>query len=259
MTANGFIVIIPARYASTRLPGKPLADIAGWPMIRHVHARASESGAARVIIATDDERIEAVCRDFGAEVVRTRADHVSGTDRLAEVAEREGIADDTVVVNLQGDEPLMPPAMIAQVAEALARRPAAEIATLATPVGGREDVFDPNVVKVVRDRGGYALYFSRAPIPWHRDGFGREDAPLAAEYLRHLGIYAYRAAFLRAYPSLSEVELERVESLEQLRALFHGHRIYVDIAAQAPAPGVDTPADLEKVAAILRAKRGQPF
>lgn len=249
-----FTVIIPARYGSTRFPGKPLVDIGGKPMIQHVHERALESGAARVLIATDDARIVDAARSFGAEVVMTRSDHPSGTDRLAEVVEQLGLHDPAIVVNLQGDEPLMRPALVRQTAEALAQRQEADIATLATPIVARADVFDPNVVKVVRDRDGYALYFSRAPIPWDRDNFKRSDGPLTAGYLRHLGIYGYRVSFLRRYPSLSEVELERAESLEQLRALWHGARIYVGVANELPGPGVDTPADLEKVAAALQGR-----
>lgn len=252
MSGTDFIVIIPARYGSTRFPGKPLAAIAGRPMIQHVHERALQSGAARVIIATDDARIAEVAHGFGAEVAMTRGDHRSGTDRLAEVAAAQGLHDPAIVVNLQGDEPTMPPHLLRQTAEALAQRPEADIATLATPILQREEVFDPNVVKVVRDREGYALYFSRAPIPWDRDHFAAGEGPLAAGYLRHLGIYGYRVSFLRRYPSLSEVELERAESLEQLRALWHGDRIFVDIAQTLPGPGVDTPADLAKVEALLR-------
>jgi 3-deoxy-manno-octulosonate cytidylyltransferase (CMP-KDO synthetase) len=252
MAATEFTVIIPARYGSTRFPGKPLVDIAGKPMIQHVHERACESGAGRVLVATDDDRIADAARGFGAEVVMTRADHASGTDRLAEVAQREGLHDPAIVINLQGDEPLMRPALIRQTADALAHRPDADIATLATPIVHRDEVFDPNAVKVVRDRDGYALYFSRAPIPWDRDGFKKPNGPLNAGYLRHLGIYGYRVSFLRRYPSLSEVELERAESLEQLRALWHGARIYVDVATDLPGPGVDTPADLEKVIAAMR-------
>lgn len=254
MAGLEFTVIIPARQGSTRFPGKPLADILGRPMIQHVHQRALESGAGRVLIATDDERIAEVARGFGATVAMTRADHPSGTDRLAEVVEQQGLHDPEIVVNLQGDEPLMPPALIRQVAAALAQRPDADMATLATPIVERAEVFSPNAVKVVRDRTGYALYFSRAPIPWDRDGFGQSEGPLTAGYLRHLGIYGYRASFLRRYPGLSEVELERAESLEQLRALWHGARIYVDVANDLPGPGVDTPADLDKVVAILRGR-----
>lgn len=250
-----FTVIIPARFGSTRFPGKPLADLGGKPMIQRVYERALESGATSVLVATDDERIASVARDFGAEVAMTRSDHATGTDRLAEVVDQLAMHDPAIVINLQGDEPLMRPGLIRQTAEALAHHLEADIATLATPIVERADVFDPNVVKVVRDRDGYALYFSRAPIPWDRENFKKPDSPLAAGYLRHLGIYGYRVSFLRRYPSLSEVELERAESLEQLRALWHGARIHVDVANEAPGPGVDTPADLEKVAALIAAQR----
>jgi 3-deoxy-manno-octulosonate cytidylyltransferase (CMP-KDO synthetase) len=251
MSVVEFTVIIPARYGSTRFPGKPLAMLQGRPMLQHVFERAQASGAARVLIATDDGRIATAAAGFGAEVVLTRDDHQSGTDRLAEVVEREGLHDPAIVVNLQGDEPLMPPELLSQTARALALRPDCDIATLATPISSRDDVFNPNIVKVVRDREGYALYFSRAPIPWDRGAFGAENDRLAAGYLRHLGIYGYRVSFLRRYPMLSEVELERAEALEQLRALWHGSRIHVDIADSIPGPGVDTPEDLERVAAIL--------
>lgn len=247
-----FTVIIPARYGSVRFPGKPLAMLAGKPMIQHVHARALESGAAQVLIATDDERIAEVARNFGAKVVMTRADHPSGTDRLAEVVALRGLHDSDIVINLQGDEPLMRPALIHQVAAALAQRQEADIATLATPLYEWDDVFDPSLVKVIRNREGYALYFSRAPIPWDRDNFNVKSGRLTAGYLRHLGIYAYRVSFLRRYPCLSEVEMERAESLEQLRALWHGARIYVGVANDVPGPGVDTPADLEQVEALLK-------
>lgn len=247
-----FTVIIPARYGATRFPGKPLIDIAGKPMIQHVYERAQESGAAQVLIATDDERIATAARGFGADVAMTRSDHPSGTDRLAEVVEQRNLHDPAIVINLQGDEPLMQPSLIRQVADALVQRQEADIATLATPIMAREEVFDPNTVKVIRNRDGYAMYFSRAPIPWDRDNFKQQNGRLTAGYLRHLGIYGYRVSFLRRYPSLSEVEMERAESLEQLRALWHGARIYIDVANDVPGPGVDTPADLEKVEAILR-------
>lgn len=255
-----FTVIIPARHGSTRFPGKPLADIAGKPMIRHVYERAQESGAAQVLIATDDQRIADAARAFGAEVAMTRSEHPSGTDRLAEVVEQRSLHDPEIVINLQGDEPLMQPSLIRQVADALAQRQEADIATLATPIVAREDVFDVNIVKVIRNRDGYAMYFSRAPIPWDRDNFSlQNNSRLTAGYLRHLGIYGYRVSFLRRYPSLSEVEVERAESLEQLRALWHGARIYVDVANELPGPGVDTPADLEKVEAILRVRAKNHF
>lgn len=257
MKSSEFTVIIPARYGASRFPGKPLADIAGKPMIQHVYERAEESGASQVLIATDDERIAAAARNFGADVAMTRSDHPSGTDRLAEVVEQRNLHDPMIVINLQGDEPLMQPSLIRQVADALAHRQEADIATLATPIVARTDVFDPNVVKVVRDREGYAMYFSRAPIPWDRDNFKQESDRLTAGYLRHLGIYGYRISFLRRYSCLSEVEVERAESLEQLRALWHGARIYVDVASSQPGPGVDTPEDLEKVLAIMRERMSE--
>jgi len=252
---SGFKVVIPARYGSTRLPGKPLRPLAGRPMVEHVHRRARESGAAQVVIATDDARIEAAARAFGAEVVLTSPDHPSGTDRLAEVVERLGWADDSIVVNVQGDEPLMPPTLIRQVADNLAAHPEAAIATLGTPIEDATEFFDPNAVKVVADRQGLALYFSRAPIPWDRDGFARsrERLPPAIPHRRHLGLYAYRAAFLRAYRDLEPAPLERSEMLEQLRALWHGYRIHVADAVVRPGPGVDVEADAQRVEALLKA------
>jgi 3-deoxy-manno-octulosonate cytidylyltransferase (CMP-KDO synthetase) len=243
-----FMVIIPARYASTRLPGKPLLEIAGKPMVRHVYERAVESGAGRVVVATDDERIHRVAEGFGAEVVLTGAHHGSGTERLAEVVDHLGLPDTAIVVNLQGDEPLMPAPLVRQVAAALHHHAAAAVATLCSPLRETADLFDPHVVKVVRDAQGYALYFSRAPIPWDRDGFavgGGRGAPSAHQ--RHIGLYAYRAGFIRAYPQLPPCPLEQLESLEQLRILCHGRRIYVDEAATPPGPGVDTLADLGRV------------
>ncbi len=251
---SDFSVIIPARYQSSRFPGKPLALLAGRPMIEHVYRQACASGAARVIVATDDERIADCCRGFGAPVAITRADHASGTDRLAEVVAAEGLPSREIVVNLQGDEPLMPPELIRQAARALADHPQADMATLASALVRREEIFDPNIVKLVRDHHGYAMYFSRAPIPWDRDGFAAgNDAPLRAGYLRHWGIYAYRGDFLYRYPSMAAVDLETVECLEQLRALWHGARIYVGIAESALPPGVDTPQDLERAANYLAA------
>ena len=253
----GFHVVIPARYGSTRLPGKPLADIAGKPMIRHVWERAVASGATRVVVATDDARVEAAGRDFGAEVLVTRADHRSGTDRIAEVAERLGWADDTVVVNLQGDEPTMPPALLRQVAADLAAHPDAAMATLGVPITGRDELFDPNVVKAVVDGMGWALYFSRAPIPWHRDSFPTARAlPPGVGFVRHLGLYAYRAGFLRAFVAWPAAPLEQCEALEQLRALWHGARIRLGLACEAPGPGVDTPGDLDAVRRSLAADPG---
>lgn len=245
---SAFTIIIPARHGASRLPGKPLREIAGAPMIRHVWERARESGAERVIVATDDARIAEAVQAFGGEARMTRSDHASGTDRLAEVARAEALAPETVVVNLQGDEPLMPPALLAQVAGMLEAAPAAAMATLATPVRDAAELENPNVVKVVAAADGRALYFSRAPIPWDRDGRAAERLAAAR---RHLGIYAYRVAFLQRYPTLAPAPLERLEQLEQLRALANGEHIQVADAATLPGPGVDTAEDLKRVAALL--------
>lgn len=251
---SGFKVVIPARYASSRLPGKPLRELAGKPMVEHVYRRACESGAQQVVIATDDARIEAVARGFGAAVEMTNPEHPSGTDRLAEVVERLGWADDSIVVNLQGDEPLMPPVLLRQVADNLAAHTQAAIATLCTPIAEAAEFFDPNVVKVVSDATGFALYFSRAPIPWSRDAFAlsREQLPAGVAHRRHLGLYAYRASFLRAWRALAPAPLEGIEMLEQLRALWHGYRIHVADAAAQPGPGVDVEADALRVEQALR-------
>jgi 3-deoxy-manno-octulosonate cytidylyltransferase (CMP-KDO synthetase) len=235
-----FIAVIPARYASTRLPGKPLADIAGKPMIEWVYRQAAKSGAETVIVATDDERIAAACRAFGAPVELTSPDHASGTDRIAELARRFAWPDAQIVVNVQGDEPLISPVCIAQTARLLAERREAAIATLVTPVTSEAEFKDPGFAKVVTDKDGYALYFSRAPIPWPRDG----GLPAV---MRHVGLYAYRAAGLKALSAAQPCELEQVEKLEQLRALWLGLRIVVATAAEAPSPAVDTPEDLERV------------
>jgi 3-deoxy-manno-octulosonate cytidylyltransferase (CMP-KDO synthetase) len=239
------LVVIPARYASTRLPAKPLLDIAGQPMIRHVHDRAVEAGASRVIVATDDERIAEAVRAFDGEVCMTAAHHRSGTDRLAEVVSRLGIGGDEIVVNLQGDEPLMPPELVRQVAETLAAHPDAVMATAAHPVHDRADFQNPNVVKVVLDRNHCALYFSRAPIPWPRDT--AQDGAATVHALRHIGLYAYRAGFLARYTLWEPCELEKLESLEQLRVLWHGERIAVQVTSHAPPAGVDTPEDIARV------------
>ena len=249
-----FRVIIPARYASVRLPGKPLRLIAGRPMIEHVHDRARAAGAAEVIIATDDERIAMACREFGADVELTDPAHPSGTDRLAEVVRRRGFAEHDLIVNVQGDEPLVPPANVLQVAVLLEHNPLAAIATLATPIRELAELDDPNVVKVVRGRDGAALYFSRAPIPWQRDAATRAalDGGRLALALRHVGLYAYRAGALRQLAALPPGELEQAERLEQLRALEDGLGIIVGIAAEPPGPGVDTEADLARVESLLR-------
>jgi len=251
---GAYKIVIPARYASTRLPGKPLLPIAGKPMIQHVYERALAVGAEHVLIATDDERIAEAARGFGAEVCMTRADHPSGTDRIAEVAQKMGWSDETIVVNLQGDEPLMPVALLRQVADDLAINPQADIATLATNLDGPEQVFDANVVKVVTDRAGFALYFSRASIPWDREHFKYGHVPPhSAGLLRHLGLYAYRVGFLRDYQNMEPAPLEQAECLEQLRALWYGRHIHVAEAEECPPPGVDTAEDLARVEAVLTA------
>ena len=241
-----FTVIIPARLASTRLPGKPLADLGGKPMVVRVAERAALSGAARVIVATDHEDILAACRAHGVEALMTRSDHPSGTDRIAEVAAAIGLAPDAVVVNVQGDEPLIDPALVAATAALITSE--VPMATAAHPISSAEDVFNPNVVKVVLDAKGRALYFSRAAIPWHRDGFAQSSAILPAGYrpLRHIGLYAYSQAFLQAYPALAVSPLEQVEALEQLRVLWNGYPIAVHLTDAAPAAGIDTPEDLAR-------------
>jgi 3-deoxy-manno-octulosonate cytidylyltransferase (CMP-KDO synthetase) len=252
---NPFHVIIPARYGSSRLPGKPLLAIGDEPMIAHVYRRAAECGAASVVVATDDPRIAEAAKAAGARVCMTRADHPSGTDRLAEVVGQLGLADDAIVVNLQGDEPLMPAVLLRQVAEDLAAHPDAAISTLCAPLEDLAQATDPNVVKVVRDQAGYALYFSRATVPWQRDAMASGD-PAAIElagYRRHLGIYAYRAGFLRRYSQWQPAPIEQAEALEQLRALWQGERIHVVEAVTAPPAGVDTEQDLERVRAFLTA------
>lgn len=248
-----FRVVIPARLASTRLPGKPLADICGKPMIVRVMERGIASGAAEVLVATDDEQVLASVQAAGGKAVMTRADHVSGTDRLAEVVETLAWADDDIVVNVQGDEPLIDVALIRMVAETLAADPDASISTAAHAFHDAESFFNPNVVKVVCDAHGHALYFSRAPIPWARDDLANTRAvlPPGLPVLRHVGIYAYRASFLKRYTRLAPSPLEQWEALEQLRAMWHGHRIAVRVVDQAPAAGVDTPEDLARVRAVF--------
>ncbi|MCL4760651.1 MAG: 3-deoxy-manno-octulosonate cytidylyltransferase [Burkholderiales bacterium] len=251
-----FTVLIPARHASTRLPGKPLADIAGKPMVVRVAENARRSGAARVVVATDDGRIAEAARGHGVEAVLTRADHPTGTDRLAEAAAQLALAPEAIVVNVQGDEPLLAPALIARTAALLASRPDAAIATACHAIDDVDEAFNPNVVKVVLDAERNALYFSRATIPWARDAFGggRPGAlPRELPIYRHYGLYAYRVAFLLRYPTLAPAPIERAEALEQLRALWHGERIVVDVTDATPAPGVDTPEDLERVRALYAA------
>ena len=247
-----FTVIIPARYASSRLPRKPLADIAGKPMIQHVWEKAQQAGANRVIIATDHEEIEQVAKTFGAEVCMTSTEHNSGTERLAEVIQKMAITDDEIIVNVQGDEPLIPPVIIQQVAQNLAENQV-NMATLAVKLETKEELFNPHCVKVVTDQKGMALYFSRAAIPFARDHFADcNDAFVASQsYLRHIGIYAYRAKFVNQYIRWQPTVLEKLESLEQLRALWYGEKIHVELAKEAPQVGVDTLEDLERVRQIL--------
>ena len=255
-----FCVVIPARYASTRLPGKPLRLLAGKPLLQHAFERASESGASRVLIAADDARIVDAARGFGAEVLLTSSEHPNGTCRLAEVAERLGFADEQCVVNLQGDEPQIPGTLIDQVAEALLARPSAHLATLASPIRKVDELFSPHVVKVVLRNDGSALYFSRAPIPWARDAFagGAPDTlPSEVPYLRHIGLYGYRAGVLKALAKAPAVASEEAESLEQLRALALGLTVHVALCHEVPGHGVDTEADLRAVEALLAGKGGE--
>ena len=252
-----FTVIIPARYASTRLPGKPLLDLAGKPMVVRVAERARESGADAVIVATDDLRIAEAVRAHGVDAVMTRADHPTGTDRLSEAAKLLGLAPDAIVVNVQGDEPLLDAAVIRGVARALRDAPDAAIATACHPLADAEEFFSPNVVKVVCDARGSALYFSRAPIPFARDAFAQskgvlpERLPEGLPAYRHIGLYAYRVNFLAQYPDLAPTPLERFEALEQLRALGHGYRIIVEVLPGPLPPGVDTDEDLIKVRSLF--------
>jgi len=248
-----FTVVIPARYQSTRLPGKPLADIGGKPMIQWVYEQAIQAGADQVIIATDDNRVEQAVKAFGGQVCMTSPDHESGTERLAEVVEKMAIADDHIIVNVQGDEPLIPPSIITQVAENLANSQA-PMATLAVEISDEAEVFNPNAVKVLTDKDGYAMYFSRATIPWDRDNFAQQDKKIAQPLMRHIGIYAYRAGFINTYINWEPTALEKIECLEQLRVLWYGEKIHVEVAKEAPAAGVDTPEDLEVVRSII-AKR----
>ncbi|MFL7865413.1 3-deoxy-manno-octulosonate cytidylyltransferase [Vibrio cincinnatiensis] len=245
-----FTVVIPARYQSTRLPGKPLADIAGKPMVQWVYEQALQSGAERVIVATDDHRVEQAVHDFGGLVCMTSAEHQSGTERLAEVVALMGIEDDHIIVNVQGDEPLIPPSIIRQVADNLSSSQA-PMATLAVEIDHQDEIFNPNAVKVVTDKEGYALYFSRAAIPWDRDNFALPEKPIVQPLMRHIGIYAYRAGFINTYIHWQPSMLEKIESLEQLRVLWYGEKIHVAVALEAPPAGVDTPEDLAVVRRIM--------
>ncbi|WDE13396.1 3-deoxy-manno-octulosonate cytidylyltransferase [Thalassomonas haliotis] len=250
-----FVVVIPARYQSSRLPGKVLADIEGKPMIQWVVEKAKQSGASQVIVATDNDDVASAVTAFGGEVCRTRADHQSGTERLAEVMEKYQFSDDQVIVNVQGDEPFIPAQNITQVAKNLASQDKARMATLAVSINDVEEAFNPNVVKVVCDSLGYALYFSRSTIPYDRERFlNRDDIQQIGDfYLRHIGIYAYRAGFIKDYVSWPASALEQIESLEQLRVLWQGEKIHVAVAASnLPVEGVDTPEDLLKARQYAR-------
>ncbi len=268
-----FKVVIPARFASTRLPGKPLLDIGGKPMVIRVAEQAAQSGAEQIIIATDHPPILAIATQHGFQACMTRADHSSGTDRIAEVAAQQGWSNDTIVVNVQGDEPLIPPALIRAVAQHLQDHPECAIATACHPIHDEASMRNPNIVKTVLDKQGNALYFSRAPIPWPRDAgidlslhagqagrasprrgeVGRGEASFSINALRHIGIYAYRASFLKAYGQLTPSPIEQTEALEQLRALYHGYKIGVAVTDHAPPGGVDTEQDLQVVRGLFRA------
>lgn len=249
-----FRVVIPARYASSRLPGKPLADIGGKPMVLRVLERALEAGAESVVVATDDVRVQAAVEAAGHAALMTSPEHLSGTERLVEVAETMNWKDDALIVNVQGDEPLIDPSHIRETARQLLLHDDAAMATLAHPLHDHADFINPNVVKVVGDRSGYAVYFSRAPIPWPRDAFAaRQPMPRELGALRHIGLYAYRAGFLRTYAGLAASPLEQHEMLEQLRVLWHGYRIRLGLVPEAPAAGVDTPDDLARVRALFAA------
>ncbi|MGB0898521.1 MAG: 3-deoxy-manno-octulosonate cytidylyltransferase [Psychrobium sp.] len=243
-----FSVIIPARYQSSRLPGKPLLDIGGKPMIQWVVERAQQSGAQHIIVATDDSRIKDAVESFGGQVCMTSSEHESGTERLGEVVEKLGLASDHIIVNVQGDEPMIPCENISQVANLLVEQQDVPMATLAVPIDENLDIDNPNAVKVVCDKSNCALYFSRAPIPFDRDGNHRSNKELLAKnYHRHIGIYAYRAGFIRDYLKMEPSPLEQIEALEQLRVLYHGEKIAVGLAQQAPPAGVDTQADLDRI------------
>jgi len=251
-----FKVVIPARFASTRLPGKPLLDIGGKPMVIRVAEQAAQSGAQQIIIATDHQPIVAAARQYGFQACMTRTDHASGTDRIAEVAAQQSWGGDTIVVNVQGDEPLIPPQLIQDVAQHLHDHPECAVATACHPIHDEASLRNPNIVKAVLDKNGNALYFSRAPIPYPRDAFAQQQAlPADLQVLRHIGIYAYRASFLHAYGQLAPAMIERFEALEQLRALYHGYRIGVTVTQDAPPAGVDTEQDLHAARRIFEAQK----
>jgi len=251
--STSFNVVIPARYASSRLPGKPLLPIAGKPMLQHVYERAQESGADEVVIATDDQRVLDACQSFSAKACMTKQSHQSGTDRIAEVIQILDWPDDTIIVNLQGDEPLISPTLITQVANDLATHSQAAIATLCSPIHTSAELLDPHAVKVVTNKEGFAMYFSRAAIPWDRDAFAidTEVLPDNSMHYRHIGLYAYKAGFIQHYSELKPCYMEQTESLEQLRALWNGYAIHVSMTDEPPAHGVDTQQDLDRVRALI--------
>lgn len=248
-----YTIVIPARFAATRLPGKPLRQIAGKSLLQHVFECATKTRASQIIVATDDARIRDVATGFGAEVCMTAHTHQSGTQRINEVIQARRIPDQEIIVNLQGDEPLMPAACVEQVTALLAQHNEAHVATLATSITSDDDVFNSNVVKVVLDKHGQALYFSRASIPWQRGSYEQQRIDRSADWscLRHIGLYAYRAAYIKEYVALPPSPLEQLESLEQLRVLWHGGKIVVGQAVQVPGPGVDTEQDLERVSKLM--------
>jgi len=247
-------IVIPARFGSSRLPGKPLIDLAGKPMIQHVYERAQATGNAEIVIATDDQRIFDVAKGFGAQVVMTSIDHENGTERIAQVAKEMKWRDSDVIVNLQGDEPLIPQELIELTAQGLLKNPQAGMSSLCAPIDEASDVFDPNVVKAVLDNKGFALYFSRAPIPWDRDLYknGQDEITQQSAVYRHIGMYGYRVSFLKQYEEMNATALERAESLEQLRALSYGVKIHMSIIDQPPGHGVDTAEDAQRVEALLK-------
>ncbi len=247
-------IVIPARYGSSRLPGKPLIDLAGKPMVQHVYERALATGVKEVVIATDDQRIYDAAIEFGADVVMTRVDHENGTERIAEVAKLRCWDDDVVIVNLQGDEPLIPKQLIELTANGLLNNPEAGMSSLCAPVTLAHDAFDPNVVKAVLDNRGFAMYFSRASIPWDRDLYkmGLNEVTQKSAVYRHIGMYGYRVSFLRQYENMEVTPLERAESLEQLRALCYGVKIHMSVIDEPPGHGVDTPEDAVRVESLLK-------
>lgn len=250
---SDYKIVIPARYGSSRLPGKPLINLAGKPMIQHVYERAVETGVKDIVIATDDQRIYEAAEGFGANVVMTRDDHENGTERIVEVAQLLGWSDTDVIVNLQGDEPLIPKALIELTAKGLLDNPVAGMSSLCTAIDSVEDAFDPNVVKAVLDNDGFAMYFSRASIPWDRDAYKETVSTVTqiAPVYRHIGMYGYRVSFLKAYAGMEQTALEQAECLEQLRALCYGVKIHMSVISEAPGHGVDTMADVDRVERLL--------